>query len=177
MNLRLTVLAVCIGFFTVSNLPAADAISGPLTLTVSNGVKTVAWPRPLIPALETNRLTQGASLEAMTEVSPGLIGIGLGGYAWSTSNALGSQFFGLTQSQMSSNALLTANALNRLAYGPTPDELSRVTAIGPQAYIDEQLAMENFGGTFEEPIENVVTLTTNAGTGIPLNNWVTTAVT
>src|SRR5688572_11619031 len=165
MNTRLLVLAVCVGFGSLARLPAADAVSGPLTLTVSNGVKTVAWPRPLIPALETNRLTQGETPQTMVEVPATVIGTGLGGYTWTTSNALGSQFFGLTQSQMSSNALLTANALNRLAYGPTPDELPRVTAIGPQAYIDEQLAMENFGGAFEEPIENVVTLTTNAGTG------------
>jgi len=30
----------------------------------------------------------------------------------------------------STNALVAATALNRLAYGPTPDELPRVLAIG-----------------------------------------------
>src|SRR5437867_13244370 len=41
---------------------------------------------------------------------------------------------------ISSNALLAATVLNRLTYGSTPDELSRITNIGAQAYIDEQLA-------------------------------------
>ena len=43
---------------------------------------------------------------------------------------------------LSGNALLTAGALNRLAYGPTPDELERVASMGPQAYIEEQLVPE-----------------------------------
>ena len=41
-------------------------------------------------------------------------------------------------------------ALNRLTYGPTPDELERVTAIGPQAFIDEQLNMEALAETMDE---------------------------
>ena len=43
---------------------------------------------------------------------------------------------------MTSNDLLSVNLLNRLAYGPTPDELVRVRAMGPQSYIAEQLAPE-----------------------------------
>src|SRR5437660_9050602 len=43
----------------------------------------------------------------------------------------------------STNSLLTATVLNRLAYGPTPDELERVRAIGPDAYIDEQMKPES----------------------------------
>jgi uncharacterized protein (DUF1800 family) len=43
----------------------------------------------------------------------------------------------------SSNEVLAATLLNRLAYGQTPDELERVTSIGPEAYIAEQLAPEN----------------------------------
>ena len=38
-------------------------------------------------------------------------------------------------SPQSTNSLLTATVLNRLAYGPTPDELERVRGIGPDAYI------------------------------------------
>ncbi|MCC6235423.1 MAG: DUF1800 family protein [Verrucomicrobiales bacterium] len=43
---------------------------------------------------------------------------------------------------LSSNDLVAANLLNRLAYGPTPDELDRVRAVGPDAYIEEQLHPE-----------------------------------
>jgi hypothetical protein len=177
MNTRLIVLAVCVGNFLAPNLPAADAVSGPLSLNITNGVKSLSWPRPLIPALEVNTLSQGPSPDSMFEIFRDLINVEAGGYTWSTTNEWVSQFFGLTQSQMSSNALLTAGVLNRLAYGPTPDELERVTAIGPQAYIDEQLAMETFGGSYSDPLETLTSVTTNSGTGIPLQNWVTTTVT
>ena len=51
--------------------------------------------------------------------------------------------------QLSSNDLLRANILNRLAYGPTPDELARVALLGAQAYIDEQLQPQNIPDTFD----------------------------
>jgi uncharacterized protein (DUF1800 family) len=171
MNTRLLVLAAAL--LVSLPLSAAEAVSGLLTLTVSNGVKSLAWPRTLIPALETNKLSVGTTVTALTEIPAPLINVGIAGYSYSASNALSQQFFALHQAQVSSNDLLTANVLNRLAYGPTPDELERVKAIGPQAYIDEQLAMENFVGAASEPTETVITLTTNAGTGLPLDNWET----
>src|SRR5437667_1669932 len=60
----------------------------------------------------------------------------------------------------STNSLLTATVLNRLAYGPTPDELERVRAIGPDAYIDEQMKPESIIDNL--PFE---TITTNFGSG------------
>src|SRR4051812_26030971 len=70
----------------------------------------------------------------------------ISGFSWTGSNAAAAKFFKMGATTMSSNALLTANVFNRLAYGPTPDELERVltgpTPIGPQGYINEQLAME-----------------------------------
>jgi uncharacterized protein (DUF1800 family) len=53
------------------------------------------------------------------------------------------QFYTIKTVPMSSNELLNVHLLNRLAYGPTPDELVRLAQIGPQAYIDEQLTPEN----------------------------------
>ena len=46
-------------------------------------------------------------------------------------------FYSVAATPMSSNDLLSVNLLNRIAYGPTPDEMARVKAIGPQAYIAE----------------------------------------
>ena len=64
-------------------------------------------------------------------------------YEWRLTNVTAqSGFYGLSVTPLNSNAVLTANVLNRLAYGPTPDELERVTSSGPQAYIDEQLNMD-----------------------------------
>lgn len=41
------------------------------------------------------------------------------------------------------------NLLHRIAYGPTPDELERVRALGPDAYVAEQLAPENIVETLD----------------------------
>jgi uncharacterized protein (DUF1800 family) len=67
----------------------------------------------------------------------------IAGFGWTgpVTNVAG--FFTLQVVPMDTNDLLTATVLNRLAYGPTPDELDRVRAMGPQAYIDEQLAPES----------------------------------
>lgn len=62
------------------------------------------------------------------------------GYEWRITNTAPSGFFRVSVTPLSSNALLVANVLNRLAYGPTPDELVRVTSNGPQSFINEQLA-------------------------------------
>src|SRR5206468_8573160 len=63
-------------------------------------------------------------------------------------------------SPQNTNRPLTATVLNRLAYGPTPDELERVRAIGPDAYIDEQMKPESIIDNL--PFE---TITTNFGSG------------
>jgi uncharacterized protein (DUF1800 family) len=52
-------------------------------------------------------------------------------------------YFKVRVTPMSSNALLSATVLNRLTYGPTPDEITRLASIGPDAYIAEQLAPWN----------------------------------
>lgn len=44
---------------------------------------------------------------------------------------------------MTDTARLATHVLNRLTYGPTPDEIERVNAIGPDAFIAEQLAPWN----------------------------------
>jgi len=65
------------------------------------------------------------------------------GYEWRTTNNFSNAFYRLQVTPQSSNAALVAMVLNRLAYGPTPDELDRVTAMGGDAYINEQLNPES----------------------------------
>lgn len=69
-----------------------------------------------------------------------------------------SKLVGVGAAPISSNRELTSIVLNRLAYGPTPDELDRVltgpTPIGPESYIAEQMQPEG------------LTETANAHTGI-----------
>src|SRR5437773_745986 len=54
----------------------------------------------------------------------------------------------------STNSLLTGTVLNRLAYGPTPDELERVRAIGPDNYVQEQLAPESINENLSIDVVN-----------------------
>jgi hypothetical protein len=75
-------------------------------------------------------------LGPFTEDSSGTVA----GYDW-TAPLIGSGgFYRLQVVPMRANDLLLSTVLNRLAYGPTPDEIERVKAMGPpQAYIEEQL--------------------------------------
>jgi uncharacterized protein (DUF1800 family) len=67
----------------------------------------------------------------------------LAGFTWSApfrTDSLG--FYTVKPTPMAKDDLLTSVVLSRLAYGPTPDELERVKAMGADAYIQEQLAPE-----------------------------------
>ena len=63
-------------------------------------------------------------------------------HLWTIPSIRAAEFFRVQVTSLNSNDVLTATVLNRLAYGPTPDELERVRGLGPQAYIEEQLAPE-----------------------------------
>ena len=168
MNMRLVVAVACVGLLPFQ-LSAADAVSGPLHLNVNtNGVKTVTWPRSLVPALEINQLRAGQYLTNLIPVTPTTSATN--GYSFSTASSSNTLFFSLTQGQMSSNALLSASVLNRLTYGPTPDELDRITAIGPQAFIDEQLNME----ALTEPMDETPPTSVQTTNSVPPENQVKT---
>src|SRR6185503_4918421 len=175
MQLRLTVSTLGLAVFLTSSLRAADAASGPLNVFVgSNGVKTLAWPRQLLPALETNRLATGAQAGNLGEVPRDAISLFTNGYVYTVSNHLPVQFYSLTLGQMPSNKLFTANLLNRIAYGPTPDELERVNAMGPQAYINEQLNP----ASLVNPIDDYESVIDVLPVNVPhTTNWTTITVT
>jgi uncharacterized protein (DUF1800 family) len=95
-------------------------------------------------------------------------------YEWRTTNAaVPNAFYQIGVTPLSRDAVLTATVLNRLAYGPTPDELERVTAIGPQAYIEEQLNVEGIPENSHEYIAE----TTNAIPSDPTPAWTYISVT
>jgi uncharacterized protein (DUF1800 family) len=64
------------------------------------------------------------------------------GYEWRSIDPAPQNFYQLAVTPLTSNEVVTATVLNRLAYGQTPYDLDRLASIGPQAYIDEQLAPE-----------------------------------
>ncbi|HKQ36988.1 MAG TPA: DUF1800 family protein [Verrucomicrobiae bacterium] len=166
MHRRILVLAAWIGaalaFPTLSALAQTPAMS----LTVSNnGTKVVRWG-PLVPGLDTIDFKAGQTLTTLSNVSSLFISKTHAGYVYSVSNQLPSQFYTVRLGQMSQSNLVSANLLNRIAYGPTPDELERLAVIGPDAYINEQLAPENIPFS----LDNYVSATTNA-VPVPSSVW------
>jgi uncharacterized protein (DUF1800 family) len=171
MQIRISVWGACLWLLSASLALADDPPPPQITgIGVTNNQRTVRWA-PYPHAQQYNVL--GASNVAGPYVSaPGTVS----GYSWTGTNNSAAQFYTLGVSPLSSNALLTAQVLNRLAYGPTPDELERVLAMGPDAYIAEQLAPENL----PEPTANIFyAVATNGNpyappwfTGDTGTNWV-----
>ena len=105
-------------------------------IVVSNGVKTVTFTPA--PAIDAYTVRSGSNVAVQTNDSS----VVLSGATFQVTNSQPMRFYSLGATPMTSNDLLSVNLLNRIAYGPTPDELVRVRAMGPQAYIAEQLAPE-----------------------------------
>ena len=173
MQIRILILAACVGAPVAASLFASDP-PPPQIIGVgsSNAQKTVVWaPYPAANAYAIQSKTNVAGV--FTNDNSGAVS----GFTWrgNTANSP-SKFFKLGVTPMSSNALLTANVFNRIAYGPTPDELERVltgpTPIGPQAYIDEQLAIEGINETSDA----YVTVRTNGVNPPTPTNWIFVSV-
>ena len=65
------------------------------------------------------------------------------GYTWDGPLAeKESGFYRVVAQTLAPEELLTTTLLSRIAYGPSPDDLARLRMMGPQAYIEEQLAPE-----------------------------------
>src|SRR5688572_8086121 len=116
--------------------PPPPRITG---VTVTNGQQKVTWTP--YPGADAFRLLSTTNLGR--PLAPNTSGAILG-YEWNGPVTGSMWLHELEVTPLSSNALLASIVLNRLAYGPTPDEIERVltgtSAIGPQAYVEEQLA-------------------------------------
>lgn len=113
-----------------------------LRLSLSNGVPQLDLP--VLPAIEAYEVLATADLGAGFAV--GAAGRPVG-YVWtSPAAAAQQQFLTVRLKPVEPATLLASIVLERLAYGPTPDDLVRVLtgpqAIGPDAYIAEQLTPE-----------------------------------
>ncbi len=129
----------------------AAAAAGPpaVSITASNTQRVLKWTP--YPSAQSYKLWRSPALgQAWTEETNGT----RSGFQLITPGTNSSGFYRVEVQPLSSNALLSASILNRLAYGPTPDELERVASIGPQAYIDEQLAPEAITETFDSGLSS-----------------------
>ena len=144
--------------------PPAPVVSAPGLTT--NGQKRVSWTP--YPAAQQFKLFSTTNLSTpFTEDASGIIS----GYDWNGPAGGPSSFHRLQVTPLSSNALLSATVLNRLTYGPTPDDVEHINSIGPQAFIDEQLNWDQIAENLDTapPIVNTpITLPP----GPPLTNWI-----
>jgi len=132
--------------------PPPPAISN---IASTNGQNLITWTP--YPAAFQYKLFRADDLSVpFVEDTSGSVA----GFSWASPLTAPLGFYRLQVTPMDTNALLVSTVLNRLAYGPTPDELERVTAMGPQAYIDEQMQPELINDPL--PFE---TVTTNFGSG------------
>lgn len=134
---------------------SASNVAGPFTLN-TNFVFT-----PYVTGYSTNLTTNGPV--TITNLA----------YEYRLTNFPGSSgFFTMSATTLSSNAVALSTVLNRLAYGPTPDDLATYSN-NPQAYIDEQLNMNGI----PEIMDAYTVEVTNAIPFNPLTNWTQITIT
>jgi uncharacterized protein (DUF1800 family) len=136
-------------FLCCASLLSANAQQDRVSLTLTNGQKRLNLP--LFPGIDRYRVLGG------TDLGVGLAPLSgtLSGFTWTAPVSSPQEFYSVEATPMSQNATLSALVLNRLAYGPTPDDLERLRTNGAAAYITEQLAPENIVESLD--IDGVVT--------------------
>ena len=137
MNWRPLMTLVCAGGFGCLVARAIEAPPVITGLTATNGQPSLTFSP--YPAAEAYKVLKTPDLKVrFIEDKSG----GITNFQWSSPLASPQGFFRLQVQPMNTNKLAATTLLNRIAYGPTPDELDRVLALGPDAYIAEQLAPE-----------------------------------
>lgn len=130
-----------------------SAESGSTTLRFTPQGQPVVHFNPIPAAMEyqvdfATDLTQGFAPR-----TDGVFGI----FAWSSPQpaVTDNGFYRVGAKLLPPDKITTFNLLNRIAYGPTPDDLERVLRIGPDAYLAEQLAAESIPDDTDTPITAV----------------------
>ncbi len=175
---RLVGLLLALPIAALAGQPSAPVITN---LTVNGSQKSLRFePFPGAESYAILSATNPAGLFAADTnfaYVPYLVSASTNGtnysYEWRTTNSRPSEFFRVRVGTQSPDALLTSIVLSRLAYGPSPDELERVRAMGPQAYIDEQLNMDGVPETLDTYVSEV----TNSIPSDPATNWAFIAIT
>ncbi len=116
---------------------------------------SLAWTNGR-PILEFRLVPSASEYRVRSSASPGVAGPLLGGShrggRWTAeAPSVGdSAFYRLEALILSNETVRASTLLNRIAYGPTPDELDRLATLGTDAYIEEQLAPEKIIENLDE---------------------------
>jgi uncharacterized protein (DUF1800 family) len=154
----LTLLVTAGAFYPSTGLqraeanPPAGAASFQAEMLKSNNQVRLRW-KPF-PATESYRVWSSAEAQGPYRLVENPTGKA---FDFLIEPAVPWSFYRVEATPMSTSNALVSIVLNRLAYGPTPDELERVRRIGADAYIAEQLAPE----TIIEPLDQIPDPSTN----------------
>jgi uncharacterized protein (DUF1800 family) len=132
---RLLLPLILAGLLVLPPLRAAEPPPR-ATIAVTNGQVVVGGARH--PSADAYLLRGAAAVTGPADV----LATNTAGPDFTLPPAGGAGFLQLEAVPMDTNRFLAGHLLNRLAYGPTPDELERVAALGADAYITEQLTPE-----------------------------------
>lgn len=118
-----------------------------LSLTWTNGRPTLEFR--LVPSASDYRVLSSATLGTPGSAVPGK----QSGTVWTAEAAAAgdSGLYRLEAIPLAAETVRASTLLNRIAYGPTPDDLDRLAALGTDAYIEEQLAPEKILENLDEP--------------------------
>jgi hypothetical protein len=183
---RFVVLLVAVSFFTMSAgfIFAADAPPPKIDqLIISGAQKNLrVTPAPGAEAYQfysSSNLNSGFVLNTNFVLTPYVTGYSTNlttngpvtitnlAYEYRLTNFPGnSGFFTMSATPVPPDTVALATVMNRLAYGPTPDDLLTYSN-NPQAYIEEQLNMQGL----PETLDTYTVETTNAIVSNPLTNW------
>ncbi len=135
-------VAFAFGLLPGDDLNSAELPSAPrITEIEAGGGRTKVRFTPY-PGTEMFRVLKSGSVVGPFHDAEGV----LSGYEWEGTSEGGAGFYRLEVKPLDPKAVAAATVLNRLAYGPTPEDVDRVLtgpgAIGPEAYIEEQLQPE-----------------------------------
>ena len=146
MQLPRTLVSTLIGVLAVSAQQITPDIHW---FGLTNGRPELRFQ--LAPSVQEYRIRHSESPGGALSNASGI----LSGGVWTGTNAASgpSGFYQVEASPLPSETVLAGALLNRIAYGPTPDELDRIRQIGTSAYIAEQLAPEGIAEELDQPAD------------------------
>jgi len=158
--------AVLLSSFTTTEI-AISAEANPAPPQISIGVTTNGQPRLIFPYPAAEAYTVfGASDASGPYVTP--VPGTLIGPTFTVTNSGPAGFYRVSATPMSSNAIFSATVLNRITYGPTPGDIERIAGIGPEQFIEEQLAAE----LIAEDLDTTPPIINEPPPPAPLTNWI-----
>jgi uncharacterized protein (DUF1800 family) len=159
---------LCLSIFSPLSR-AAEMIPAPPKIVgdkLTNGQPRLVFPYPGAQAYEILSANDPAG-----PYTPDITSGRFLGPSFIVTNPAPGKFFKVGAVPMSSNDLFMATVLNRLTYGPTPDDIDRIRSIGADAFIAEQLAGELIPDTINTD-ERIVNTPIPIPPPNPLTNWI-----